>query len=97
MLDPVLISLFCIFYINLLHRSFIDLTNIAVFLNLAFCYLKFLLSFSATRHNSVLRSIYGFKNTFCLNSMNFFNCSVTLNKVLRLGNGVSIFYELDEE
>ena len=46
----------------------IDLSNMAWFFNLAFCFLILLLSCSASFRKSVLRSIYGFKNGYCLNS-----------------------------
>ena len=46
----------------------IDLPNIALIFNLAFCFLILLPSFSASLHKLVLRLIYGFKKDFCLNS-----------------------------
>ena len=50
----------CFFLLKLVYSSR-DLPNIALFLNLEFCFLVFLLSSSACFQSSVLRSIHGFK------------------------------------
>ena len=59
----------------------INLPNIALFLNLAFCFIDFATYFLASLCNFVIRSIYGFKNCSCLKFnilLFFFNCSPKL-------------------
>ena len=65
-----------------------------MFVDLSFCFLTLLKSFSDSFCNSVLRSIYGFKNGDCLDSNTLgllFSLILTLNKVLSFDNGVCIF------
>ena len=58
----------------------IDLSNMAWFLNLAFCFLILLPSCYVSFRKSVLRSIHGFKNGSCLNSnILWFFLIVTIN------------------
>ena len=79
------------FWINFFPYGFsIDLLNIELLLNLAFCFLILLPSFSFSLQKSLLCSTYGFKNGSCLNSnilLIFLVVTLNLNKLVSSDKG----------